>query len=249
MKADMTNTIIETIIQKKRPCYFISPHFDDAVFSAGSLLLSLSGRTHITLVNVFTKAGSDHTLSAKAYLKQCMTQDSLALYEERQKEDKRAVQGVVDEVISLGFTEALWRKKSRLHGVSKVIGKVFPEVMHVYPTYRFHISKGAIAKEDSRLVQKLRRFIHTLPEDAVIFCPLGIGNHVDHVLVREACLQSKGQVVLWSDFPYSEHNKASFPLDTTWQQIAVPAKRKEKRKLMQAYHTQYLPMFGKTQVS
>jgi hypothetical protein len=57
--------IIAHIIKNKIPCYFLSPHLDDAVLSAGGLISSLSGNTSVTVVNIFTTAGEKNTLSAK----------------------------------------------------------------------------------------------------------------------------------------------------------------------------------------
>jgi LmbE family N-acetylglucosaminyl deacetylase len=244
MRLSTKHSIITQIIQDKRPCYFVSPHFDDAVFSAGSLLFALSGQTKLVLVNVFTKAGSRHTLSAKAYLRQCQAPDAVKLYKERLAEDKGAVSGIVDEIVNLGFTEALWRKERDISKVRSFLGRFIPESVHTYPTYRFHVARGVIALSDRKLIAKLRKYLQTLPSDAVIFCPRGVGDHVDHLLVREACLQSQRQIVQWVDFPYSEREKDSLASQDGWKLWTFPVQVREKRKLMQAYRTQYAPMFG-----
>lgn len=127
-----------------------------------------------------------------------------------------------------------------------ILGKYIPEVIHMYPTYRFHITRGVIAEDDNRIVRKLRKFCMTLPENAVLFCPKGIGDHVDHILVREACLRSQRQVVLWADFPYSKRGHVHRETDTGWQQWHFPVQTKEKKKLMQGYQSQYPVMFGST---
>ena len=59
--------IISALEGKK--VFFVSPHLDDAVFSAGNLLLTLAEKTEIMVINVFTQADTKpYTYSAKKYL-------------------------------------------------------------------------------------------------------------------------------------------------------------------------------------
>jgi len=52
----MNNEIINNIIREKIPCFFISPHLDDAALSAGGLIAYLSQHTHVEVIDVFTEA-------------------------------------------------------------------------------------------------------------------------------------------------------------------------------------------------
>ena len=107
----------------KSPCFFISPHLDDAVFSAGGLMIFLAKKNPVTVVNVFTEAGDlPYTLSAKKYLSVCEVDDARKLFEQRRNEDQKVLEKVGVKVVNLGFVDALWRKKE---GVARF--KIIPE--------------------------------------------------------------------------------------------------------------------------
>jgi LmbE family N-acetylglucosaminyl deacetylase len=236
----MQATIVDDIITKKKVCYFISPHYDDMIFSAGGLATKLTKTNKIVVVNVFTTAGHRHTLSAKAYLGQCNYSDAAELYQDRAKEDKDALAAVADEVIDLGFNEALWRKKSGL--VAKLFGKILPEFDSIYPTYRFHIIKGRVAKADRPTVTaietKLKEIVSL--DNAVVFCPLGIGNHIDHVITHLACKESFPHPIYWADYPYTQNSDTN----TKMNSFKYDGHMTEKTKLVAKYKTQYQAMFG-----
>jgi LmbE family N-acetylglucosaminyl deacetylase len=239
----MEPTIIDKIKEKKRTCYFISPHYDDAVLSAGALMTYLSKYTDVIVINVFTKAGEKpYTLSAKAYLEQCGYQDAQTLYANREKEDREVLGKIVKKSTDLGFVDALWRKKPH----SSLLGKFLPEFDHIYPTYRFQIQKGVIAKLDKITKTKLKESLTQLVQEdkKVIFCPAGIGNHVDHVLVRTVCQSLFPNAILWSDFPYNEKDKATIDLDNK-HKIIFSKFLKGKRELIEGYQTQFKAMFKK----
>jgi hypothetical protein len=231
----MIHATIQKIIIKKQPCVFISPHFDDAVLSSGALMRYLSKKTNITVLNVFTKASKQpYTLSAKAFLKQCGYTDAETLFIDREKEDRLVLRNVADRVLDLGFTDALFRKKP--------VGFVsfLPELLHVYPTYRWHVSTGHIAKQDAILLIELKKQLKkSVPEDAVVFCPYAIGNHVDHRLTRLACEESFTNLIYWSDFPYNERIVEKISLPSFIFEVGLKA----KHELVKGYKTQYTAMF------
>lgn len=233
---------IAEIIKNKTHCIFVSPHLDDAAFSAGGLLTSLSGKTKLTVINVFTTSGNhSDSLSAKAYLRQCGYQSANRLYKARRAEDKKALESLEIDTINLNEVDALWRCKT---DSSHLFENLLPEINRVYPTYRFHITKGKIAKEDSELVKRISKEIsQLLPKDNYfVFCPLGVGNHVDHIIVRKSCEQavSTEKLALWEDFPYSHFGESKYigennlvPLINTLGNL------KEKTELCKIYNTQF----------
>jgi len=191
---------IESIVDSRKNCYFISPHLDDAVFSAGEMIARLSGKCNIKIINVFTSCGDGiSTLSGYKYLKDHKAKSAKKLYESRVKEDEKAFKTLGLVPINLGFVDALWRKKQK--------NKSFiPEINSVYPTYRFHISKGKLSRYDDetylQISEKIKKIIQQ-DEDFIVFCPIGIGGHVDHKLVRKICENEFGDhVVYWADIPY-----------------------------------------------
>ncbi len=179
--------MISRIVTEKLPCFFISPHLDDAVLSAGGLISYLSGKTEINIVTVFTRAAPGLlTRSAGRLVKISGFKNAEDFYRSRREEDYMACQMAGAKCFHLDFIEALWRKKTSPNFFSKII----PEFGHLYPTYRFHAISGQIHKEDAALQKQveevLSRIILQQP-NAVVFCPAGFGGHVDHILVRQAC--------------------------------------------------------------
>lgn len=238
----MIDSLIETIIKEKKTCYFISPHFDDAVFSAGSLISYLSTKTKVAVVNVFTKSGEKpYTLSAKVYLKQCSYSDANELFINRETEDALVLNRLGGKVINLGFVDALWRRKPPAGILSQTFRNI-AELQVIYPTYRFHILKGKVAKQDDEtIVQIQKKLSETIdPATSVIFCPFGIGNHIDHVITRIACEKQFPQVIYWSDFPYNLHTKVDIHSFDTFQ---FDRNLNEKKELIQGYVSQYDAMF------
>ncbi len=189
-------------LKDKKRFIFISPHLDDAVFSAGGLMSQLSEKgSEIILINVFTKASNPpYTLSVKRFLSSCGYDSVDKLFEDRITEDASVAKQINAKVINLGFTDALWRQKKGAH--SKIA-----ELNYVYPIFRFTIERGFISHHDKPLIKELENLLKqkiTENEDTVIFCPLGIGLHTDHLIVRQAVSASFNNVVFWEDYPYSE---------------------------------------------
>ncbi len=240
----MNNRLIDTIVKNKTACYFVSPHYDDAVLSAGALLSYLAKHTTVVIITVFTQAGpKPYSLSAKAYLNQCGYTDADQLYSDRTKEDKLVLRKIAKKVIDLDFTDALWRRKYQPTMMMRQISKLVPELGLIYPTYRLHVSKGRIAKADTKTFQDIRQALqNVISEDRrMIFCPAGIGGHVDHVLVRKVCEATFSPVVYWSDFPYDQSSTANFSEDM--HMFTFEQDLSSKYALIKGYQTQFTAMF------
>lgn len=231
--------MIDQIIKNKIPCYFISPHLDDAVFSAGGLLDKLSGKVDLTVINVFTNSGdSKNTLSARAYLKQCQEGDPSKLFAKRRKEDKVALKTWKVKVVDLPYADAMWRKTTPLN-----LG--LPELTSVYPTYRFHVISGRVSRFDHPLMIDLAAKLKSLIKEKnyYVFCPVGFGNHADHLLVRNVCRATfaSDKVFYWSDFPYYFRNQTGGNFIKQNQLDSFEVKHNGVKKLVAAklYKTQF----------
>src|SRR3989344_803253 len=240
------DNLVENIINKKTHCYFISPHLDDAVFSAGSLMSYLSDKVNITVINIFTSAGDGNsTLSARSYLKQCKINDPKKLYEVRINEDNIALSKLNSKIFNLGFTEALWRKKQHSGKLRKLVSRYLPELNSIYPFFRLNIVSGKLHKEDEKLVLKVSRKIKSIVgknnHNYKIFCPVGSGGHVDHLATREACLKEfKNNLIYWSDFPYCLKlgKRNDFIENNNLEQQVYGKNADYKIKLCEAYNSQ-----------
>lgn len=216
---------------------FVSPHFDDAVFSAGGFMTELAKNGNkIIVVNVFTSCGdAKNSFSAKQYLRKCNYISAHELYKQRTVEDAAVLSMLGVKSINLGLVDALWRKKAapKLKGIA--------EIELLYPTYRIHVSRGKIHKDDASVqvvTSELKKIIARNKVNMVVG-PRGIGNHVDHIVTREAILNTGFKNILfWDDYPYNISTNEKRTAD-----IRIKPKWSEKRELMKCYKTQYEALF------
>jgi LmbE family N-acetylglucosaminyl deacetylase len=245
----MLPAIISDTIEKQTPCIFISPHLDDAVLSCGGLLSFLAGKTSVSVVTLFTEAGPPpHTLSGREFLRQCHVGNAERLFAGRKKEDRSVLEGMGIEAIHLGFPDALWRRIEQPRWWRRGFAPLLPELIHRYPTYRFHVASGRISPKDEDLLRSVRKELKSLRlqnESAMIFGPLALGNHVDHVITRDMVRELSGPVMLWEDFPYNltfhvEESSSKYEKFFTWEEGI-----EKKKDLIFGYRTQATTMFPK----
>lgn len=239
------NNLIKKIKKQKLPCYFISPHLDDAALSSGELMRYLSKITKVTVLNVFTTIDSKReTRMVKNTLKFTDSDTSRELYNKRKKKDKNALLSIKVRSINLDFVEAPWRKISSPSFVRKLLSAFLPEFVHIYPTYKFHIASGNISKFDYKLIDNINRKIQkVIPSRAIIFCPMGIGNHVDHLITREA-VEKTYTPIYWVDQPYIKNHK----LKVT-DSFLFRGSKALKVKLISFYKTQLASLFPDSKIT
>lgn len=213
------NLIAENIISRRTPCLFVSPHLDDAVFSAGNLLLRLAFKTRITLATVFTEASSPpYTLSAKVFLKKSGDCENASdLFRRRRSEDIMACKALKMDPVHLGLIDASFRKKNGKPGIIRILSDFIPEINHVYPVYKLHVVSGKIARQDRDNLKEAERKLGELGKSlgpCAVFCPVGIGEHIDHIIVRDICRKVFSNLILWEDFPYNTENAGKKKIDS-----------------------------------
>ena len=199
--------LIETMRRKQSRVVFVSPHLDDAVYSAGALITTLiAKKIPVTVINCFTSCSRPYTLSAKAYLAQCGYNDAQHLYQDRKKEDLAIWRALRVTSKYLDIEDALFRKLSQPNSVRRYLGHMIPELLHLYPTYRWHIVQGDIQQDDRHTIETISQAIRAekLTRRDFVFAPMGHGNHCDHRLAKTAAQGQKDStnVLLWADFPY-----------------------------------------------
>lgn len=199
--------LIENLVKYNTHCYFISPHLDDAALSAGGLISYLAGKVPVTVINVFTEVHNERpTLSAKAFLKQSGVKKADKLFTKRRKEDSKVFNKIGVKVVNLGFIDVLWRKKEYEGWFRNSVGKLLPELKHTYPTYRFHAGLGKVSDKDRKLTTDIKKRLEDIVgkrKNSMVICPVGIGKHVDHVIVRAVASDTFKKIIYWSDFNYS----------------------------------------------
>ena len=240
--------IVDEAVAAGTPLLFLSAHLDDAVLSCGALIESVKGACPVTVATLFTAATCPpHTRAARSFLRQCDATSAAELFEERRAEDVEVLRAMGVEPVHLGVTDALFRRRD-LRGVAAWAERVLPEVGHRYPTYRFDIAKGRVSRGDRAMIDDLAVAVAELVDRTgygVVYCPVGVGRHVDHLITRAVGSRQPVPVVYYSDFPY---NQASDPdgafLDrhrlTAW---AWSHGVGSKERLIRGYRTQVGALF------
>jgi len=237
-------------IHSTNPWIFLSPHLDDAILSCGALVQAEVKRREITVATLFTEASQPpHTHAAKAFMRQCSASDAGSLFAARRAEDRRVLSDVGARCIHLGVADALYRQR---HGSNTFanLGRLVPELVHRYPTYRFDIAHGRVSKGDQRLITLLHARVRDLiaaTHAELVFTPLGVGRHVDHLITRAIGSGFPDQVVYYSDFPYNQTHRVddafintNYLAQWTWGEN-LPA----KQPLIRSYATQAHALFAK----
>lgn len=163
----------------------ISPHLDDAVFSAGGTLAGLAqGGARVVVLTCFTGSVANPTGFALA----CQLDKGLApdidYMALRRAEDEAACAIIGAEAVHLPHREAPHRgyaDAAALFGAIRPDDAIVPE----------------LANDLAEAIASYR--------PALVLGPLGIGGHVDHLQVRAAMADLAGDFALirWADYPYA----------------------------------------------
>ncbi|PAX08637.1 PIG-L deacetylase family protein [Sphingomonas lenta] len=173
----------------------VSPHLDDAAFSAGGTLAHYArDGGGVTVVTCFT----GNVAQPRGFALACQLDkglgpevDYMAL---RRGEDERACQVIGATPVHLPFLEAPHRG---YESAPALFGR-------------------RLATDDmaDRLAPELARLVEGA---TLILGPLGIGDHVDHHIVREALerVADAERLCLWEDWPYLDRAER-VPPDPDW---------------------------------
>ena len=177
---------------------YLSPHLDDAIYSAGGLM----GRQARTgdRVWVWTLFAGDappgpyspfaHFLFRMWDMEDCGGDGAFAC---RRDEDERAAELLDAETRHFMFTDAAFRQ-------AEAGGPfLYPADKHLF---------GRPAQEDAGLGRRLLAALHReLPENARVVSPLAMGGHVDHGIVRAVAQNlapiPKRRLWFYEDYPYA----------------------------------------------
>lgn len=181
----------KTILDKYDTYTFISPHLDDAVLSCANLILRLiKNKKRIKIITVFTKSLKiDVTPQAKEFVSICGYNDSLKLFKDRASEDVEACRYIGAKYKHLGFVDAAWRTNNK---------------EPVYPDPKTQFS-GVVSKKDISLIKNIKnKILKNIPgRKIILFAPIGIGEHADHLIVSRAVSELPYPKIFWEDFPYN----------------------------------------------
>ena len=280
--------LLTKIINEKIPCFFISPHLDDAILSAGGMISYLANKTKVTVITIFTTGNSPpHTRFAKKYMKTCNYKDVNAYFGDRKEEDIQVLKSIQVNFQHLDFIDAAYRKKGHLNKLHALFGSRLPELIHLYP-FNSSLRSGKIDDVDENIIKDIKRSLINLLNSKFeyrnpkqiqnlndqnskktsfenlnlknsnlfrisdlgfrIFCPLAIGNHVDHVIVRDLCVKLfKQNLIFWTDYPYInwENTAEDFIKKLKLKSFIWEKNLDKKRKLILGYKSQISALFPK----
>lgn len=186
---------------------FLSPHFDDAIGSAGGIIkrLTVSGNRCCIMT----------IMAAMPWLRPKSANYVL----HRRSENRRAARILGCSVKDAPFFDALYRKE-----VKKSL-KLLPGN-----------NLSAIEVTEYDLIKKIREYIlaNTSPGD-VLFAPAGLGNHIDHRLVNLAVRDMDRQVCFYEEFYYDIKDKESSLTSGYRYVYLTPEEMGEKLRAMLEY--------------
>jgi LmbE family N-acetylglucosaminyl deacetylase len=168
---------------------FISPHFDDAVLSCGGLICELNRqgiKVEIWTVNSgIPPVGPISDLITRVHAKwnTGSPEETVIL---RREEDQNAALQVGAVLQHLGMVDAIYRRS--VSGEYFYTEDVFDPI---------HPGEADIVQQTAACIAA-----SGLEDEDIIVCPLALGGHVDHVIVRMAVEILGRETWYYADIPY-----------------------------------------------
>ena len=221
---------------------YLSPHLDDAVFSCGGLIWEqTSSGDQVEIWTICAGDPPDRVYSPFAlqlHMDWGLTENMIKI---RREEDQKACQilGVTPRYLT--YLDCVYRKS--------------PQGEYYYQSEEDIF--GGLNPQDMSLIDIiLEDLSDQLPSDARIIAPLGIGNHVDHDLIRKVASRLDVVMDYYTDYPYvreSEGKEIITMLDgsSDWEKEAFVISDEARLKWIsaaQAYKSQ-TPIFWEDQGS
>ena len=187
---------------------YLSPHLDDAVFSAGGPIYEQT-RTGLS-VEIWTfMCGFVSESEVSPFAQLIHTQWGFSSAQEtirlRREEDRRAAALLGAEPVHFDFPDCIYRRG--------------PDGEWLYSAV-FIPPHPADAQIPAEIAQTLSA--HLQPED-VLVCPLGLGSHVDHVLLRQGAEGLGRPLLYYPDIPYFFKNPEELGAKTAGMRAGLSA--------------------------
>ncbi len=182
---------------------FLSPHLDDAVLGCGAFMAKAIAAGHeAAVISCFTSPGVD------------ASPEEEAIYQQRITDDCCAMSQLGVSYRHLGFVDAPFRRQGYYNFNTLLFHHRLPE------------SERAVTAQLTEQLEEL-----TLAYNADhLFLPLGVGGHIDHHLLWEACKP------LWNRrIPITFYEEQPYTFLTgwaaiRWQQLGANASRESDQR-------------------
>jgi LmbE family N-acetylglucosaminyl deacetylase len=168
---------------------YLSPHYDDAVLSCGGLIweqVRAGERVEIWTIFSGNPPPGPLTEYALEHHQRWGVADSLIAL--RRAEDEAACTAVGAEPRYFDLPDCIYRRLSNGEAVIQNRTDLFSPV-HPGETHLFNFITSVLEE-------------NLLPADRLV-CPLAVGGHVDHRLVRPAAQATNRTVWFYADYPYT----------------------------------------------
>ena len=166
---------------------FLSPHLDDAVLSCGGLIAKLSTAAKVTIATAFCSAPWFGPYSNLAGWLHGIAgvKNARCLARIRRYEDAAACRRVGAGYVHWYYRDAVYRVSSPGHFL-------YPSIIQTDPV-----------PQDASMISRLAKQIDRLADGHdFLVAPLGIGRHVDHLVVRQAAERCERMLLYYPDIPY-----------------------------------------------
>jgi LmbE family N-acetylglucosaminyl deacetylase len=197
----------------------VSPHLDDAALSCGGGIARLvHAGTQVTVVTVFTAdqpLGEPlSTLARRAHASWGIGDQPFAV---RREEDRAGLSLLGAQLEHLGLLDVIYRRAASGKALyADPLSTPAPEdIEHFLP-------RVVAALEDSAAAHPQAR----------VFCPAGVGGHVDHELTRRAVerVVESEAIVYYDEYPYSARpaaSKVTSGAPSGWHDYILPLSAEE----------------------
>jgi LmbE family N-acetylglucosaminyl deacetylase len=181
---------------------FISPHLDDVVMSCGGYINCLTAQGIKVIIATIVTADYNSGLPMSRLAQRGLRAWGLGNrpFVIRRGEDKAAAKVLGAEVVHFDFLDCIYRQDKNNHFLYTKRVRDVP--VHPLDWEIF----------EPTLQTKLREYFQQYSTNSLrIVCPLSIGGHVDHILVRHAVesVSDPQARIYYEDFPYTLRSKAN----------------------------------------
>jgi LmbE family N-acetylglucosaminyl deacetylase len=168
---------------------YLSPHLDDAVWSCGGAIARQTGQgEQVMVLTIFAGDPPNGPLSPFARCLQDRWGGQGLAVAMRREEDRRACAILGAEAVHLGFLDCVYRVDERGSPLYRDERAIFGDVHAVDQPLPVRLATAI----DQHVARASR-----------VYCPLGMGGHVDHRLTRAAAESVAEELWLYPDMPYA----------------------------------------------
>lgn len=168
---------------------FLSPHYDDAVYSCGGTIHQLTQRGEpVLIVTVMGGAPPDPPpntpIVRDLHQRWAAGDDPIA---ERQREDKQAAALLGAQVMHWDIPDCVYRVSTTGEALHPTEGTLW-HTIHPHDPATTRLQQTAIPHAQT----------------AQVYAPMGVGGHVDHLVVRAWAQTQSDDVIFYPEYPYTE---------------------------------------------